>query len=46
LMALVWERDELADGVEDVFADASGHKRMVLSDEFPDVCDINGSARV
>jgi hypothetical protein len=45
-MALVWERDELADGVEDVFADAPGRKRIVLSDEFPDVGDINSRARM
>jgi hypothetical protein len=45
-MALVWERDGLADGVEDVFADAPSRKRIVLSDEFPNVGDINSSARV
>jgi hypothetical protein len=45
-MAWVWKRDELADGVEEVFADTPGRKRIVLSDEFPDVGDIDSSARV
>ena len=45
-MALVWKRDELADGVEDVFADTPGRKRIVLSDELPDIGDIDSSAEV
>ena len=46
MMALAWKRDELADGVEDVFADTPGRKRIFLSDEFSDVGDIDSSARV
>jgi hypothetical protein len=45
-MALVWKTDELADGVEDVLADTLGRKRIVLSDEFPDIGDINSSVGV
>jgi hypothetical protein len=41
-----WRFGVVADGVEDVFADAPGRRRIVLSDEFPDVGDINSSARV
>jgi hypothetical protein len=40
------EKGRLTDGVEDVFADTSGRKRIVFSDEFPDVGDIDRSARV
>ena len=45
-MALVWKTDKLADGVEDVLADTPGRKKIVLSDEFPDIGDIESSAGV
>ena len=45
-LALVWKTDELADGVEDVLADTPGRKNIVLSDEFPDIGDIDSSAGV
>src|SRR5271165_210477 len=44
-MALLWERDEPADGLENLLAQPFRDAWIILGDELPDFCDIARSPR-